>query len=222
MQNSIKSKTTAITVIILLMASIVIMTNKPVQADVTTQVTGPLPSDANPSVQVDTTAHLSFRPNPIGVGQTLLVNLWTSPATHAARHHIQAYVVTITKPDGTIETKTLDSYPADATAWFEYTPDQVGTYKLKFDFLGTFFPTANLTGGFMQMGPQLVASAYYKPSSSPGLNLIVQTDMVNSLYSTLPTDYWTRPAHVENRDSKRGVRSTGGAEFSSSDLTIGA
>ncbi len=186
---------------ILLMASVMIMANNPAQADVTTQVTGPLPADANPSAQVDTTAHISFRPNPVGMNQPILVNLWTTPATHAARHHEQAYVVTITKPDGSQDKETLNSYPADATAWFEYYPDQVGTYQIKFDFLGTFFPTATLPPGFFQTGPQIVPSVYYKPSSSPLLNLTVQADMVWSWpESPLPSDYWTRPGHVENRE----------------------
>ena len=63
--------------------------------------------------------------------------------------------------------------------WNTY-PTTVGTYQLKFDFLGTFFPTAMLPGGFFRSGPQLVPSVYYKPSSSPLLNLTVQADMVAS------------------------------------------
>ena len=44
-------------------------------------------------------------------------------------------------------------------------------------------------------------SAYYKPSSSPVRTLVVQQDMVASWpLSALPTDYWTRPVHVENRE----------------------
>jgi len=199
MKNT-KSKTTAMAIVILLIASIVVMINQPVQADVTTQVTGPLPDGANPKAQIDTSAHLSFSPNPIGVGQSLLINLWTSPATHAARNHTDAYVLTITKPDGTQEKFTMSSYPADATAWMEYVPSEAGTYQLKFEFLGTFFPEQMLSGGFMQTGPTKVDAVYYKPSNSPLLNLTVQNDMVASWSSALPTDYWTRPAHVENRE----------------------
>jgi hypothetical protein len=200
MQNTIKTKTSATAIIAILIASMIVILGQPVQANVTTQVTGPLPDGANPSVQIDTSAHLSVRPNVIGKGQELLVNLWTSPATHAARHHEQAYVITVTKPDMTTETYTLDSYPADATAWMPYYPDQVGVYQFQFKFLGTFFPAANLTGGFMTSGPTPVGSAYYKPSSSPVVNITVQEDMVASWSSALPTDYWTRPAHVENRE----------------------
>ena len=54
----------------------------------------PLPSGVTPEYVVDTTAHLSFRPNQVGVNQPILVNIWTSPATHGARYHT-GYKVTI-------------------------------------------------------------------------------------------------------------------------------
>jgi hypothetical protein len=200
MKNSIKSKTIAISLVILLTASIALMLVQPVQAAGEVQVTGDLPSGVTPSVTLDTSAHLSVRPNVIGVGQSLLINLWTSPATHAARNHTNAYVITITAPDGAVETFTLSSYPADATAWMEYVPEQTGTYQFQFDFLGTYFPAAYLTGGFMTSGPTFVNSAYYKPSSTPVTNITVQADMVSSWQSAMPTDYWTRPVHVENRE----------------------
>jgi outer membrane protein assembly factor BamB len=200
MKKMTKTQVSTTMMIAVLIASILLTFGQPAQADVTTQVTGSLPDGANPSVQIDTSAHLSVRPNLVGKGQELLVNLWTSPATHAARHHEDAYIVTITKPDMTTETHTLDSYPADGTAWFDYYPDQTGVYQFQFEFLGTFFPAANLTGGFMTSGPTPVASAYYKPSSSPVVNVTVQEDIVASWSSALPTDYWTRPAHVENRE----------------------
>jgi len=72
-----------------------------------------LPANVTPDVRVPTIACLSFRPNPVGVGQTMLVNMWTLPAIHAARY-ISDYTVTITKPDGTQEIIKKDSYRADA------------------------------------------------------------------------------------------------------------
>jgi len=163
-----------------------------------------LPANVTPDVRVPTIACLSFRPNPIGIGQTMLVNMWTLPAIHAARY-ISDYTVTITKPDGTQETIQKDSYRADATSWFEYTPDQVGTYKLKFDFLGAYWPAGNYSvepGAWI--GGQVVnfqKSVYHEPSSSPELTLTVQETPVTSWpISPLPTDYWTRPIAVTNRE----------------------
>jgi hypothetical protein len=196
--TGIKGKTAAIA-LVLLMASAIVMLTVPVKAQTETPVSGPLPSGATPSVTVDVTAHLSFRPNVIGVGQTFLVNMWTTPAVHASRYHPN-YTVVITKPDASQYVITMQSYKADATAWFEYVADKVGTWKLKFYFPGTYFPGGKAAGGFMQSGSVTLASAYYNPTSSPELTLTVQTDIVPAWSSALPTDYWTRPVHVENRE----------------------
>ena len=163
-----------------------------------------LPPNVTPDVRVPTIACLSFRPNPIGVGQTVLVNMWTLPAIHAARY-ISDYTVTIIKPDGTQEIIKRDSYRADATSWFEYTPDQIGVYKLKFDFLGAYWPAGNYSvepGAWI--GGQVTnfqKSVYHEPSSSPELTLTVKETPVSPYpISPLPTDYWTRPIAVTNRE----------------------
>ena len=163
-----------------------------------------LPANVTPDVRVPTIACLSFRPNPVGVGQTMLVNLWTLPAIHAARY-ISDYTVTITKPDGTQEIIKKDSYRADATSWFEYTPNQVGTYKLKFNFLGAYWPAGNYSvepGAWI--GGQVVnfqKSVYHEPSQSPELTLTVQEEPVSPWPgNALPTDYWTRPISSINRE----------------------
>jgi hypothetical protein len=94
---------------------------------------------ATPEVIITPNAHLSFRPNPVGLNQIFLVNLWTSPALHPSRYHPD-YTVTITKPSGQEQVVKLDLYHADATAWFEWIADEVGEWTLRFDFLGTYFP----------------------------------------------------------------------------------
>jgi hypothetical protein len=57
--------------------------------------------------------------------QTILVNMWLQPATHASRY-FKDYKGTITKPDGTQDVITMDSFRADTTAYFEYVADQLG------------------------------------------------------------------------------------------------
>ncbi len=219
MQMSTRTKQmTSIIVVVLLMASAMLTTMLPqpvkAQPSATQPVSGALPSGVTPNVTITTQARLSFRPNPIGVGQTFLVNIWTNPGTHIERFHPN-YTVTITKPDGTKDVIVMNSYCADATAWFEYVADQVGEWKLKFDFLGTYFPAGlyyqgviypNLTaigpyttGAFS--APANLDSAYYTPSSTPEQTLIVQDKQVASWpASPLPTDYWTRPISPENRE----------------------
>jgi hypothetical protein len=201
--NTSKNKAiaTIIAVILLMSSAVLVMNNKPVNAAAgDTQVAGPLPEGVTPSVQVETIAYLSFRPNPVGVGQTVLVNVWLPPI-HVARNFTDAYVVTITDPDGNKEVKTLSSYPGDATSWFEFAPDEAGTWKLKFEFIGTYFPEQITPDGGIFAPSVHLDSAYYKPSSTPELNLTVQQDPVPSWpASPLPTDYWTRPVSPENRE----------------------
>ncbi|MGE5637314.1 MAG: PQQ-binding-like beta-propeller repeat protein [Chloroflexota bacterium] len=198
-----KAKVTTTIILMLLMATGIIMTY-PVQAQTNVQEGGggPLPSGVTPDTTFDAFAQLSFRPTTIGVGQTFLVNLWVTPAIHPSRY-FKDFKVTITKPDGKQDVITMDSYKADGTAWFEYVADQIGTWTLKFDFQGAYFPRGNYTstGGAFGGTLNAVQSAYYKPSSSPLRTLIVQADPVYPWpTSALPTDIWTRPVHVENRE----------------------
>jgi hypothetical protein len=163
-----------------------------------------LPAGVTPDVQFVEGAYISFRPNPVGVGQAILVNLWVVPGPSYTRYFTD-YKVTITKPDGTTDTKVMDSYHADSTAWFEYTVDQVGTWKFKFDMPGQFFPTGNYTTASDVSSAYWTESytrtCYYNPASSQVQTLTVQQNPVLPWPdSPLPTDYWTRPIQVQNRE----------------------
>jgi hypothetical protein len=111
------------------------------------------------------------------------------------------------KPNGDTEVIKVDSYRADTTAWFEYIADEVGTWKIKFDFKGGYFPAGNYSTEFgaVMYGQATTfsfpQSCYYTPSSTEWQELTVQEEPVNSWVGTpLPTDYWTRPISPENRE----------------------
>jgi hypothetical protein len=161
----------------------------------------PLPAGTTANITVDTLIFLSFRPNPIGVNQPLLVNIWFNPPTHYNRY-LAGISVEISKPDGTKETKdNIITYGGDATSWFEYYPDQVGTYKFKAIFPGGYFPAGNIAGGYAEGAYRWLDSAYYKPASTQEQILTVQQEpIVSWIPSPLPTDYWTRPVSPENRE----------------------
>jgi len=200
---------------VLLMASVMLMAMpvQPVKAQLAPQqpVSGPLPAGVTPNITITTEAYMSFRPNPVGLNQIFLVNIWLHPPIHVQRQFIQAFVVDITKPDGaTITVGPMDSYCGDSTAWFEYIADQEGTWKLKFRFLGMYFPEGHYFQGKLYTAPHselgltstYLLSAYYKPSATPELELKVEKDLVVLSWppSPLPTDYWTRPVSPENRE----------------------
>jgi hypothetical protein len=210
MKHSInKTKLIATIAIVLLMTTtFIVLLNVLVQAQEyeNMQEGGsiPLPSGVTPDLYVTARAFLSFRPNPVGVDQVILVNLWLNPALHLSRY-FSDYKVTITDPDGNEEIVWIDSYRADTTAWFEYVPDQVGEWTLKFDFLGGYFPAGNYTtheGAWQGYSvTSFEESCYYQPSSTEEQSLTVQDDIVYSWpESDLPTDYWERPISLEKRE----------------------
>jgi hypothetical protein len=211
----------AITIALSLLMATVTLTAMPVRAQSQTgniqgnYTGGPLPAGVTPSVTVDTIPYLSVSPNPIGVGEQLLVNVWVQPALQINRAHT-GYTVTFTKPDGTTATVgPMNSYQGDTTAWFEYVVDQVGTWKVKFSFAGDYYPAGYYYNGLVYPslaaigsytvsafgGPINLGSAYYKPSSTADVQLTVQSEQVMSWPpSALPTGYWTRPVSPMNRE----------------------
>ena len=101
--------------VLLLVSTFLLMTDIPVQAQTVPEY--------------DTVAYLGFRPNPVGVGQTVLVNMWVKPATHVGRR-LTGFQVTVTKPSGEQMVQTMDSYYGDATAWFEFVADEIGDWTI--------------------------------------------------------------------------------------------
>ncbi len=206
MQTTRKNPKTkmATTIVLILLMATGILSTQPVQAQTNVQEGGggPLPPGVTPDTTFDAFAQLSFRPTTVGVGQTILINLWVTPAIHPSRY-FKDFKLTITKADGTQDVILMNSYKADGTAWLEYLADQIGNWTLKFDFQGAYFPRGNYTstGGAFGGTLNAVQSAYYKPASSPLRTLVVQTDPVLPWPTMpLPNDYWTRPVHVENRE----------------------
>lgn len=197
------AKTTTVIALILLMASVTLRA-MPAQA-LPAWNTSP-PAGVTPSVTVKRTPFMSFRPNPVGIGQAILVNLWIEPPNHFNRY-FSGYTVTITKPDGTTDTVgPMNSYQGDTTAWFEYVVDQVGKWKLKFNAPGNYYPAGYYTPDALVHETSVplstfLDSAYYEPCSTAEQELTVQGEPVLSWPpAPLPTDYWTRPIPIENRE----------------------
>jgi len=189
----------------MLASSMLTLNNQTVSAaDASQPFSGSMPSGLTPDVTAKSTAYLSFRPSPVGVGQAVLVNMWICPAPGAARKFLDL-TVTITAPDGTKDVVKKDSYQDDGTAYFEFNPDQVGEYKLKFEFPGTYMPAGRYIAGSLVTatsgGSVYTQSVYMQPSSTQEQTLVVQEDMVASTPGAmLPSDYWSEPVPYENRE----------------------
>jgi hypothetical protein len=208
MKKTLK-KLTLLTLILLMAIPLTAISNN-ASVEAQTQYTNmqeggsiPLPLNVNPNSTLQTIAHLSFNPNPVGVGQTVTIFMWLSPPVHASRY-FSNFTVVMTAPDGKQEVITKQSYRADTTSWTTFTPEKVGTWQIKFEFPGGYFPPGNYTvAGGGALGSQVTSftqSIYYAPSQDGPYNLTVQQEPVPARpESALPTDYWERPVEPENR-----------------------
>lgn len=155
-----------------------------------------------------TVPYISFRPNPIGIGQELLIQAWVSPSVETNRklflNNTDAYRVTITKPDGTKEPYIkFGVAESTLTIWNSYIPTQVGEYKIQFEFLGTYFPEQYIetTLSFGAAAGTTLGSLYLAPSKSKEYTFTVQNDMISSWPpAPLPNDYWTYPVDFSLRE----------------------
>ena len=165
-----------------------------------------IPPGQTADFTIDDLAFLSVSPHVIGLGQELLVNVWITFPSGEGKYMV-GYKVVITAPDGSTQDINLNSYVADGTSWFTYVPDAVGEWKFKFYFAGEWFPagywrdgqySATRTGFFSNAiyNP----SVYCTPAESDTMVVTVQSDLVASWQSPLPTDLWKRPIEPNNRE----------------------
>ncbi len=154
-----------------------------------------LPSaDAHtPKWTIPSFSYVSVAPSPVGVGQTVQIYMWvdiplpSAVITNDIRRH--GYILTITKPDGNTVTQNWDLI-TDTTGvqFFSYTPDQIGTYAILFNYTGQ---TYTWSGDYQNdtFGP-----------ASATTTLIVQQEQLPSQLDSypLPTEYWTRPIEGQN------------------------
>lgn len=170
--------------------------------------------NAQTSKQMQSYAYLIVEPNPVGVGQTtyiamiLDVPLPSAAENNDIRRH--DYQLTITAPDGTVQTKSwarvADTTGAQSTS---FTPTMTGTYNFTFTY-----PGQNYTWTAAQGGNAIYLGMQYLPATATA-TLTVQQDTVQpTADSPLPTEYWTRPIYGEDSNwYTLGSNWLGGAYF---------
>ncbi|MHA1542943.1 MAG: outer membrane protein assembly factor BamB family protein, partial [Candidatus Hodarchaeales archaeon] len=170
MQNSQKNKTLSIiTLIILLTVPLFILNTESVEA-----------------ANIQPSAFLSVNPNPVGVNQPVQFTIWLAPITVSQDDVFHEFTVSITKPDGTTQTRGPLTAYAMGTQFLQFTPTTVGEYTIKFSYPGeTFASTGDV----------------FLPAESPTTTLVVQEDPIPWWPEIPPpTDFWERPINAEHRN----------------------
>ena len=131
-----------------------------------------------------TYAFIGTTPNPVGVGQEVLLHVGITQQLLVTQDGWTGLTVTVTRPDGT--TETLGPFRTDSTGGTGtiYIPSTAGTYKLQTHFPAQTFNNIN-----------------YQASDSEVVELVVG-DVPIALYPgvPLPTEYWTRPIDAQARE----------------------
>jgi len=160
-----KTKTIAISIILMLAMAISLIA---------------LPN-ASAQEPIKTYAFIGATPNPVGVGQEVLLHVGISQQTPSTYLQWKDLSVTITTPsDNTI---TLDGLNTDATGGLGriFTPNEEGTYTVQ-----THFPAQEMSG------------QQYAASDSEILELVVQSEPIPYWPGIpMPTEYWTRPINAQ-------------------------
>ncbi len=156
-------------------------------------------------VEIDSEIFVSLSPNPVGVGQTVLVSFQMDKLNPLASgvaqgEHFSGFTVQITKPDGTTENK--GPYTAFATSGyiFFYTPTAVGNYTFTVSFPGQWANTSSsfVPSATVPFSPN--TQYYFKSATSRPAALTVQTEQIQPYpENPLPTGYWTVPINAENK-----------------------
>ena len=142
-------------------------------------------------------AYIGATPNPVAVGEEVLIHLGITEALQVTEHKWYGLTVTVTKPDGT--TQTLGPFNTDSTGGTGtvLVPDQEGTYKLQTHFPEQWY---NYSTFDFFLGQQDV-KCLYKADDSPVLELIVGAEASQFWPGVpMPSEYWSRPIDSQIRE----------------------
>ena len=156
-----------------------------------------LPTQAQQAMTQKTYPLIDAIPNPVGVGEQVLLRFGISEGLGSVNLGWTGITVTVVDPDGI--TTTLGPYRTDSTgsSFAIFTPNKVGTYNLT-----TNFPRQNVTEDWFvaERGAPLLKDTVML-ASSISMELVVQQEPLPAYPGQpLPTEYWSRPIDPQLRE----------------------
>jgi outer membrane protein assembly factor BamB len=155
------------------------------------------PANAQEPATFKTYAFIGAVPNPVGVGQEVLLHVGITQQLSSALVGWEGLTVTVERPDG--KTETLGPFKTDSTGGTGtvYVPTMEGTY-----YLQTKFPEQEMPEDVRAFaGITIPAGSIMQASTSDKLELVVQEEAIPYYPPhALPTEYWTRPIDAQLRE----------------------
>jgi hypothetical protein len=151
--------------------------------------------------QIPTFLLLSVAPSTVGVNQHVYINVFFSKpmlttSLGGTGDRYENVSIVITRPDGTKETIGPKTADAVGGIWLQYTPTQVGEYKVQASYPGQRIQR----WVYPFLGSPYYVDTTYLPATSEVVTFTVQQEQVGSIYQSppLPSEYWSRPIYALN------------------------
>jgi hypothetical protein len=157
------------------------------------------PANAQEPDKVKTYPYLGAMPNPVGVGQEVLLHVGITKELYSSEMGWEGLTVTVERPDG--HTETLGPFKTDSTGGTGtvYVPTMAGNYTLQMNFPEQEVTATKRAGGFFT--PQYPIGTIMLASKSDKLTLVVQEEPIQYYPPhALPSEYWTRPIDPQLRE----------------------
>ena len=161
-----------------------------------------LPLIALPNANAQTTSRTKktyavcgLMPNPVGVGQEVLIWMGITDYLENQSQSWKGLTVTVEKPDG--KSETLGPFKTDATGstGSVYIPTMTGNYTFQTHFPAQWFNWSTSP----MFDPEVYGNIYYQASDSDKITLVVQEEAAPDYPNTaLPTEYWSRPINAQH------------------------
>jgi outer membrane protein assembly factor BamB len=138
-----------------------------------------------------TYAYIGATPNPVGVGQDVLLHAGITQQLGSADEGYEDIEILVTTPSGDEETIDVPKTDSTGGTGYIFVPEEEGTYTLQ-----THFPEQTLE---VTSRGQTSTNKYLE-SYSDELELVVQADPIEYYPDQpLPGEYWTRPIDSQLR-----------------------